>query len=255
MSIDYSYPSKREPGADTVHFSHIKYRANYAQRQIGLPPADGATISLYMPTDIPADTITNAWNAEKDRFSGPVGKAKMTAIANVLNGSLNIETSDAKAYGTEFMARGAAQLAGTSKNEILGLSQGRIFNPNIEMLYDGLGLRNFSFNFNFVSTNSTETQRVSNIIKEFKMYSSPDIDSDFMEVPHLWIIGYAGKAARYLNSFKPCILKSVSVKNNEKVNLHMTYESGEPINTSLALNFVETQLVSRKDHESRLRGF
>ena len=248
---------------DYITFQSTPYRPNMHGGSASAPAGSGSPlITLYMPTEQPPDTQSNIWADSGDSFAGPIGKAKRQAMSFVLNkavGNSNFNTPlpdiDPEAFAIDAMSRKAAQVTNTSRNGILALSSGKVYNPNIEMLYNGIGLRSFLFNFNLVAYDSDEVIQINSIVKEFKKWSAPEITGEFMEVPHLWNISYKGPGAPYLNRFKKCVLTSVSVRNNENIKMHMTFEGGAPIDTSIALSFTETQIVGRKDHEAHLRGF
>ena len=68
----------------------------------------------------------------------------------------------------------AAGIAGVSDpNQLLALSRGQIYNPNVELLYKGPKIRSFSFNYSFVPKSAQEAAAVNAIIKEFRTWSAP----------------------------------------------------------------------------------
>lgn len=269
-----SYPSNlNENDTDCVRFSHRPYTpndcSNYAQRGAS-PPSSGKTITLYMPPTTPPAGYAQQWNDSGDKFAGYVGKFKrdlassaagllrsgdLSGVKNTLSGGMDNAGPLAREMGLGFIGN----LAGMSKNELLGMTEGRIFNPNVEVLYNGPQLRAFNFSFNMVAFNRKDSERISQIIQEFKAYSAPEIqeDSMFMTIPEVWDIYYVVKGARskYMNSFKTCVMTELSVQDNGGASYHSTLPDGEPMETTVIMKFNETKMVTRKDHLSLPRGF
>ncbi len=278
----FTFPTTLPLGeVDYITFSHRKYQPNQKNLVTGgnisknsaEPPASGNTIALYMPTSTPASNNAQGWTDSGQKFSGPIGlirKAAGSALVNAnkidTSGSLGDMARQAVGDSTvgQVLFAGLAEVggvvAGVTANQLMSISKGQINNPNVEMMYDGPKLRAFSFNFIFIPYNTSDTSSVNNIIKEFKLYSTPNLDGEdkrMLGVPHLWNINYQGKAAPYMNKFKPCVLTNFVVQENGGDPYHSTFYDGAPTSTSIQLRFEETQIITREDHEESdgLRGF
>ena len=278
----FTFPTTLPLGeVDYITFSHRKYQPNQKNIVTGgnitknsaEPPASGNTIALYMPTSTPASNNAQGWTDSGNKFSGPIGLIRKAAGSALVNAN-NIDTSGSlgdmarQVVGDTTLGQvifaGLAEVggfvAGVSANQLMSISKGQINNPNVEMMYDGPKLRAFSFNFIFLPYNTSDTSSVNNIIKEFKIYSTPNLDGAdkrMLGVPHLWNINYQGKAAPYMNKFKPCVLTNFVVQENGGDPYHSTFYDGAPTSTSIQLTFEETQIITREDHEESdgLRGF
>ena len=278
----FTFPTTLPLGeVDYITFSHRKYQPNQKNLVTGgnisknsaEPPASGNTIALYMPTSTPASNNAQGWTDSGQKFSGPIGLIRKAAGSAFVNAN-NIDTSGSlgdiarQAVGDSTVGQvlfaGLAEVggvvAGVTANQLMSISKGQINNPNVEMMYDGPKLRAFSFNFIFLPYNTSDTSSVNNIIKEFKLYSTPNLDGEdkrMLGVPHLWNINYQGKAAPYMNKFKPCVLTNFVVQENGGDPYHSTFYDGAPTSTSIQLRFEETQIITREDHEESdgLRGF
>ena len=288
------YPNNLNEGqTDYVSFTHRKYRSN-SQGGGAAAPGTGQRIVLYMPNSTPVANYGNSWNSTGQNFDGPLGILKKDAAfaagkAIVGAGNTVGNLGDGESGNAMQALRDAAKEAGRdtakllndatsnrgglvkqvgmnmvggalvgSGNNLLALTQGQIYNPNVELLYQGPQLRTFSFSFNFVPKNSGESGVVSQIIKEFKKWSAPGDPGDegFLSVPHVWDIVYGGKVEGKMNKFKPCALSNVSIQDNAGSNLHTTFEDGTPTLTSITLSFNEVDILTRKDHEDGgERGF
>ena len=132
----------------------------------------------------------------------------------------------------------------------MAMNKGEIYNPNVEMLYKGPQVRGFSFNFQFAPKSRQEAQTVNSIIMEFKKWSLPEATEGGMyKVPHIWNIKYetAGGPNRNKNLFKPCACTAVNVTANNGLDMHMAFDDGMPIITTMSLNFTEVDVITRGD--------
>lgn len=283
------YPlTLNENDTDYVTFSHRKYRPNRvpggASGEVlgAAPPNTSNRITLYMPNSTPVSNYGNAWNNQN--FAGPLGDLRRNAATTLGKGlddltsvkgiddvkeavkklgsnsgktvadAIDNTPGIAKQIGAEIIGRA---LVG-SGNNLLALTTGKIYNPNVELLYQGPQLRQFSFDFLFVPRSQLEADMVSMIIKEFKVWSAPGDPGEegYLCVPDVWDISYGGKVVGKMNKFKPCALTSISVQDNAGETLHTTFTDGTPTSTSIKMTFSEVDILTRKDHEEAGgRGF
>ena len=130
-------------------------------------------------------------------------------------------------------------------------TQGAIPNNNVELLFTGPSLRQFSFTFLFYPRSSPEAKMVKKIIRTFKQAMSVkrSESSLLLKSPHTFAISYmtAGQSAHpYLNSFKECALTSCGVEYTPD-GTYMTYgnSEGEKSMTAyrLSLSFQELEPI------------
>ena len=275
------YPSQIEgSGSDFVRFTHRKYRNNRNQDggQRIAPEESGSTITLYMPNSTPP--VQNAQNWGRASFSGPLGRAKSElgiAASNIVNDPSNNFSSidkakasfenigekvggavrDVASQGIPALQQGVTELvAGYSgfdgANQLLAMSRGQIYNPNVELLYRGTQFREFTFSYTFVPKSEDEATAVNQIIKEFKEWSAPELNGQMFEVPDVWQVTYIngtnGEQHQFMNEFKPAALMGVSVAHNPGLDMHATFDNGMPIVTSMVLSFQEVDIITRQDH-------
>lgn len=283
--MSLSYPIHVNDGNnDYVLFQAHQYRSNNAYPGQGgnkggtSGPAEGQPIILYMPNSTPQVDNGQSWNQKS--FVGPLGSLKAglaTGVAasvndmsglNKENGQQVVQQLKAQFEGVknqggdaakQLMIGAVAESMGMSASNALALAKGQIYNPNIELLYEGPGRRNFGFAFNFIPKNPSETQRVNDIIMEFKKWSSPKENGAMFEVPCIWQVTYmtgSGKNTR-MNAFKRAALSNISVQANASSDMHATYADGMPIATSISLMFQEVDTITRQDHASSgtLQGY
>ena len=259
------YPTNRPMGeADFVSFQHVKYSSRGGGGGSG---AGG--IVLYMPAPSPGISNTNSWSSSNENFQGPIGQFKKDLanqfgpmVGNARNFSMdgfvdNVNSTVEKFKSTkvgpiarQFGMVAVGRATGMSANQVMSMTQGEIYNPNVEMFYNGPQLRAFDFSFQMAPESAQDAQAISNIIREFKRWSSPAEKGGKYEIPHVWKISYGGAAEKYYNKFKPAALTNINVQYNAGMDQHMTFNDGSPIVTGMTLSFTEVELVTRKDHSS-----
>ena len=133
-------------------------------------------------------------------------------------------------------------------DQILARSQGEVLNPNLELLFSGPTLRNFTFNFKLTPRYKKEAQIIRTIIKSFKRNMAPKgSGGTVLRTPNIFQIEYMGKAKDYLNRMKICALKNVAV-NYTGDGTFATYEDGAPISSMLTLSFTELTPIYNEDY-------
>ncbi len=272
------YPLELEDGFnDYVIFTSHPYRTNKAiagQTNPGgtAPNGAGTPIILYMPNSTPVVGNGQTWG--ESRLEGPLGDLKRSlavgaadVVMNPVNAAQNmgskisdqIEALKKKAVpaAQQVAINAVAGFAGTNANGLLAMQRGQIYNPNVELLYQGPGLREFGFAFNFIPKNIDDAKMANAIIKEFKTWSSPEDYGTMFEVPHIWKIQYMtnGKKNMNMNQFKKCALTSISVQANPSSDLHQAFPDGMPVVTSMSLAFQEVDIITRVDHLEGNQGF
>lgn len=269
---------------DYILFSAHKYRTNNAysgQSNAGgvSGPKQGQDIVLYMPNSTPG--ISNGQRYGEKGFDGELGMMKanaLSAVAGTVNGmSGDVDQMKADATATidslkkKVMAGagGAAKqavitaIAGAAEitpNQLMALNSGQIYNPNIELLYEGPKLRGFGFNFNFIPKTSAESNMVNRIIMEFKKWSAPKENGPMFEVPCVWEVTYmsGGSKNKMMNAFKRSVLHNITVQANSSSDMHVAFADGMPITTTISLQFQEVDIITRQDHLTKsgtLQGY
>ena len=279
MSLRYP-ESAGGAGGDYVTFTPIEYRSN--ARGGSAPPAGPGggsdAITLYMPNSTPVMGNGNSWG--EINFQGPLGALRRDAHRALTQGTMDLaggrdvgqaaesvtQTLNAKSHmanGKNIAAQAVLQmipqeLSGATANQMLALQTGQVFNPNVELLYQAPGFRQFAFNFDFVPRNPSDATNMNNIIRSFKSNSAPrDIGNGMFEVPKVWQIRYMSGAGenQFMNKFKPSACLSVSVQANQPTDMHVSFANGIPVQTTMSLMFKEVDIITRKDHENAAQGF
>jgi hypothetical protein len=130
-------------------------------------------------------------------------------------------------------------------------------NPNLELLFNGPQLRDFSFSFKMTPRSKKEAQMVRSIIRTFKQAMSVKRSQSvlLLKAPHTFRISYktSNKDHPYLNRFKECALTNCSV-NYTPDGSYMSYDDSSPDGRSmtayeLSLSFSELEPIFDDDYD------
>jgi len=136
---------------------------------------------------------------------------------------------------------------------------GATTNPYMEVLFGGVDLRTFTYNFTFAPRNKKEQDEVKKIIHTFRFYQAPELrnnQSMYMGLPAEFDIHYMymhedGKVTAesptgentFYNKIATCVLTNVSVDYTPGA-VH-SHADGSPVQIKMSLNFLETQMITK----------
>lgn len=177
---------------------------------------------------------------EEGNLSGVIDKIKNTAklepgLANAVVAALAQEASGAKGLLTRLT--------------------GAMFNNNLELLFMGPQLRQFTFNFKMSPRYKEEADDVRKIIRFFKQGSAVQRSTTnlFLKSPNVFKIEYKnrgpnGEDHKSLNRIKTCALVNVGVDYTPSGS-YMTYEEdGSMVSYNLSLTFNELEPVYEDEY-------
>ena len=124
-------------------------------------------------------------------------------------------------------------------------------NPNLELLFNGPKLRQFSYNFRFTPREQDEAQEVRRIIKFFKKAMAPkkSMTGMFLQSPHVFKLKYYyknGQQHPFLNKIKTCALTSFTVQYAPDGS-YMTYDDGSMTSYTVSMGFGELNPIYSDD--------
>jgi len=139
---------------------------------------------------------------------------------------------------------------------LLSRAEGSVLNPNLELLFGGVNLRSFTFDFDFAPRNLEESNVVKQIIRIFKQSMAPKTGSNtdgaglFIQAPNVFLLKYktGSRDHPYLNKFKPCALTNMGM-NYTGSGSYTTYADKTPVHMKLNLNFTELNPIYNEDYK------
>ena len=234
--------------------------------QADVPRVPFEHISLYVP-----DTVNISYGIGYDDISltESLGKAYFLAQAGTSMydlykaGGDKLDVNLANKIGSDpyvrsSLAAAAGALAASKGFETKNLADlatraiGQAMNPQLQVLFRGVGFRAFQFDFVLTPYSKEETETVKKIIKAFKFAAAPKIQPTgyfkqglFFEVPYPFSIQflYKGKENPYVHRIGECVLENINVDYGP--NGWSTFNDGSPVQVKLTLQFKETVIVDK----------
>ena len=251
---------------DIIKFDMIQYRPSKLEAN-GRPDVSGGDIiggSVILP--IPGgiqDQSSAGWDSAKmnplERAAANValeaiskgGKAGLDAAGEEIQKALSGGGADAKDALAGYFA---GQAAGVGE-QVLQRGMGVVVNPNMELLFNGPSIRQFSFSFLLAPRSEKETTEVANIIRFFKQGMSPIRSQSalFLRTPNTFRLRYIyrgdGKDSdhKYLSKFKECALLNTTVNYTPNSN-YATFPDGGMVAYQLTLSFQELEPIFNDDY-------
>ena len=225
---------------------------------------DYPTVVMYMPEDISTGFRGN-WGGKAISTAGSnlLGAAGAKGLDKITSGFGGIKTAieNSPALAGAAAIRKAVQAVGgdsLSNDDVFGAISGAILNPNTELLFSSVDMRNFQLTFKLVPRNSTEATTCNNIVKVFKQCTLPkrtaskvfgfdategSLFAGFIGVPNLCKVSFMAGSAEHpvLPRFKMCAVTQVDV-NYTPDGAYATYGDRQPVAMTLAINFQETKI-------------
>lgn len=292
------YPSKPEidEKQDYVLFSFYKYTPPFRDRSqtvfsgksglevynsINYDESDLKTqIILYMPEDISTGHKAN-WQGKNfsNIGAGIMGAAGAVTAAENFKSIVDSAQTGAEQFipiaGAQAVTAAIGKITGesVSLDEFIGSTRGVILNPNSELLFSGLDMRNFSLNYKLVPRNKDELDQVERIIRTFKQamlpygdsnyldptaqaitqlatfgFAGSDIEANYIKVPDVCRVSFmrAGGLNENVPQYKMCAITAVDVTYTPD-GAYATTRDGGMVAYQLSLSFQETKLVFRED--------
>jgi hypothetical protein len=138
-------------------------------------------------------------------------------------------------------------------DQLLARETGNIFNPNMELLFNGVTLRSFKFSFKMTPRSENEAKQVKLIIRSLKQNMAPKtvgaLNANFLKTPNIFELEYkkGNDSHPFLHKFKQCALTDMNV-NYTGENIYATYPQGEPISVIMDLTFRELSPIYDSDY-------
>jgi len=248
---------------DVVKFNMLKFRPRALQTGGDLNPVGDrpsgdiiGTVVLPIPAGISDQNSCNWGQDELDPFKALGVDIAKTSIVQGIGAGMKTLGDAATAVADNSGDAGSAVAnkfveAATGTQNILSRTQGRVVNPNMELLFVGPSLRSFAFTFKFSARGKEESVRIRDIIRFFKQGMAP-IRTDaqlFLKAPHTFQIQYLHKKNphKFLNKFKECALKDCSVQYTP-VGEYATFHDGAMVSYSMTLQFQELEPVFNDEY-------
>ena len=219
------------------------------------------SVAIYLPPNV-EDTTNAAYNDMRTGLAGFLAaRGEQIAstqdaerIAKELLGSAGGVLSGAALRAVSEVAEMALGAEGTT--QLVNKAFGQADNPYMEVLFDAMQLRTFTYNFIFAPKNEKETEEVQKIIQIFRFHMAPELrggQSRFLGLPSQFDIHYmylpmgqTNEATEnlYYNRIATCVLQNCVT--NYTPDGVKSFEDGAPTKITMQLTFKETELLTKE---------
>lgn len=221
------------------------------------------SVALYMPPSIQDNTSAQY----DDMATGLLGFGAAQGM-----GFINAMRADDLETASKFLVGGGVSFAeegfrraGLELAEALTGAEGgiqtinRIFgradNPFLEVFFNTMAMRSFTYNFNLAPRNEEETMEIQRIIQLFRFHMAPEMqeaNGRYLTLPSEFDIHYMmvtkdgeGRENDYFNRIATCVLTDVQTNYTPGEKLR-TFEDGAPTQITLSLTFKETEMLTKE---------
>ena len=212
----------------------------------------GSTIGLYMP---PSVNVNYAMDYSEGEI-GVMGEALYGLFKDYQDGKTDGMVDRAAGIagsGLKKMGVGMIDKVIPGAKDLYAIESGTIMTPRTEMMFRGIGRRSFSFSFTFIPKDSTETEIVHKIVKEFKVGMTPSFkvagSTREMTIPDVFSIQYMHISGpnNYINKIGKCYLKTMDVTygGDKFVTYNADDMGAPPQKTTISLAFQELEVLDR----------
>jgi hypothetical protein len=201
--------------------------ANYFSERKGTPVG---YISLYMPENF--SLSSTASYDDSTTLASAAGAVKL--LGSVVSKFTDVVNNDA--------------------TRVILNKAGYVFNPQKQMLFQGIDFRTFDMSFTFTPYSAKEAEDVKKIIKMFRKWAAPAASTAFAGM--FWVppayfnidFRFQGKTNPNLPRLQKCVVESIDV--NYAPNGWTTHTDGAPVQSIVNITFKEIILVDRASIEA-----
>ena len=188
-----------------------------------------------------SETLKGVPGLFKDGFDIQKIKDNMQLIApsgNDLAGAVSV----AGALGGAELLKGVGITV--EPDALLARSEGKIINPNAELLFQGPVLRDFGFQYLMVARSKEEGDQIRRIIRFFKEGAAPKYQSQsLLGTPDIFSLEYQTRSnPGILNKFHDMALRTITV-DYAPDGFWSAYEDSQPVAVRMSLQFTELRPV------------
>jgi hypothetical protein len=221
------------------------------------------SVALYLPPNV-KDTTSATYNDASTGIIGLVaaggGKFLDAMRRNDYQAAASQLITGAKAISQEALIRASGEivdLISGGEGDTVGLANkafGQAMNPYMEVIFDSMAMRKFSYNFTFSPKNAQERDDVQDIIKLFRFHMAPELKGAqhrFLTLPSTFDIHYMYQHSKdyasennFYSKIATCILDNVDVDYTPGA--VKSFQDGSPTQITMNLSFQETELLTKQ---------
>lgn len=224
-----------------------------------------SSIALYMPATVGVSQASQYGEVEMGAIAMNVaniaksveGKSGLEFVKGVFDKANREAAKTSGGEAMETVLKQGADVFAKGAAAAYDISRGTVTNNRLEMQFQGIGRRSFSFSFKMMPKSENEAINVHEIVRMFRFYMAPSFEkaiatSRTMIVPATFEIKYMFRNGEneFLNRISTCVLETCNVTyGGEKVGFFRPTLDGKgapPVETAIELQFKELEIITRE---------
>ena len=259
VSRDQTPNPTTKPGKENKNKGKPPLKNSSIQMQNASTTRMDTVIALYMPPSVQVSYDVKYGDQEIGAMA-ETGAAAIKAFMAKQGGWMDKLKSAAEVgfqgTGAGLMAYGMKKVAGLVQgaDAIIAIERGQVITPRMELLFEGMGRRSFSYSFLFIPKSEQEAEIIEKIVETFKFHMAPDFSNEYtsgadgvreMTIPDHFNIRYMykGEINPHLNLISTCALTKMDVDYGAE--RFTGYAEGRPQTTKISLSFTEFNIMSK----------
>ena len=266
--VNYSKGLIEKGGTGNINRSNeIHLKPNKSDRMGGVGSVFNTTtritdsVALYLPPNVQDTTaakyegmqtgIVGLVAAGAGAFLNSMGNNDYEAASRSLLSGIKAITEEATKRAGGELVDALADVQGTA--ELANKAFGQATNPYMEVIFDNMELRTFTYNFTFSPRNEDETNDVKRIIQLFRFHMAPELkgaQKRFLTLPSTFDIHYmyqhspdVANENNFYTKIFTCVLQGVDT-NYTPAGVR-SFDNGAPTQITMNLSFMETELLTK----------
>jgi len=261
--------SLRYPSEATSHSIIFNFKTYENRSGVGRGTVSGSngSIALPLPVNIEDITAVNIASTELGISGVVVGDAvaamKPGSNAGDMIAAGNKAFTDMDLGGFAMLAiRNGLTSLGSGVEQGIGVATGTAINPHQALVFNGVALKQHTFDWTLIPNNESESEQIRNIIKKFKQSSLPSYEGinvpgssafsrALFKYPNMVDVFFVGLDQNYFPLYKTAMIADVSV--NYTPQGHVVVNKGSagsrPAMVGLRVTMIEAEIHTSEDYQ------
>ena len=251
MSLELPFPRtlRDATGVSVAGFERDFLYERLASGIAGIANMSGADINSGLDS-----MLTAARNSGESVGKNGLGDTLVSAIQNFFGSNGNALSADtAKSVGaylaTKFLSGDLAKTASAVT--------GRVVNPQQTLAFEGVNLREFTFEWDLFPSNREDTEQITNIVNFLKQQmlpgttgiaGAPGLEKAFLRYPSVVELSLLGVQEKHFMRFKRAMIDNVTVDYTGGGNQVSIIKGGVPASVTLSISFKELTIQTAEDY-------
>jgi len=274
FGTDLRYPADIASDQDVIQFTALKYEVkaiegfSFGGRERVSAGSKGSrslgTVTLPIQSGIKDSNIAGWGEDEMDPLKLSAANTALKTITQGIPGfdksitQLSNQLKGSKADFKTFAASTFAEKAAGVQN-LLSRTQGKVLNPNLELLFQKPALRPFTFQFKLSARSKEEADKIIKIIRFFKQNMAPQKGGGsggaganlFLLAPNTFQVHYlyrGGDEHPYIGKMKECAITGFEVDYTPDGN-YSTLKDGYMTSYAISITMKELEPIFYEDYD------